>query len=108
MVDEDYLPRYLPFLYYLLPPYLSANICSGYMQIWALQEGTNLVVGGKSNRAKVEFEIELNKILDLVPELTNFENENVLVSASNSGVTIARSPLATNNFTEKAEKQPVD
>ncbi|KAG6552977.1 hypothetical protein Mapa_005314 [Marchantia paleacea] len=90
---------------------LMLTTCISYLshsQIWALQQGTNLVVGGKSNRAKVEFEIELNKILDLVPELTNFENENVLVSVNNSGVPIARSPLATNSYTEKGEKQPVD
>ncbi|KAL2635224.1 hypothetical protein R1flu_006703 [Riccia fluitans] len=72
---------------------LMLTSCISYLshsQVWALQEGTSLVVGGKSNRAKVEFEIQLNKILDLVPELKNFEEETVLVSASDSQVTIER------------------
>lgn len=40
-----------------------------HSQVWALQEGTSLVVGGKSNRARFEFEKELNEILDCVPEI---------------------------------------
>ncbi|GAB2230815.1 hypothetical protein Droror1_Dr00015109 [Drosera rotundifolia] len=40
-----------------------------HSQIWALQDGTMVVVGGKTNRAKVEFPNELNRLLDRVPEL---------------------------------------
>lgn len=39
-----------------------------FSQIWVLQEGGDLHVGGRTNRADVEFENELNKILDDVPE----------------------------------------
>ncbi len=31
--------------------------------MWALQNSNSLVVGGKTNRAKVEFELQLSKIL---------------------------------------------
>lgn len=40
-----------------------------HSQVWALQDGTWLLVGGKSNRAKLDFERELNDLLDLVPEV---------------------------------------
>ncbi|KAJ7299550.1 hypothetical protein O6H91_Y209800 [Diphasiastrum complanatum] len=40
-----------------------------HSQVWALQEGTTIVVGGKSNRAKLMFERELNELLDSVPEI---------------------------------------
>ena len=45
-----------------------------HSQVWALQDGTWLVVGGKSNRAKLEFERELNELLDLVPEVKSLES----------------------------------
>lgn len=40
-----------------------------HSQIWALQDGTTVVVGGKTNRAKGEFPEEMNRLLDRVPEL---------------------------------------
>ncbi|XP_040364833.1 cytochrome c biogenesis protein CCS1, chloroplastic isoform X3 [Rosa chinensis] len=40
-----------------------------HSQIWALQDGTAVVVGGKTNRAKGEFPEEMNRLLDRVPEL---------------------------------------
>jgi cytochrome c biogenesis protein len=40
-----------------------------HSQVWALQDGTWLLVGGKSNRAKLDFERELNDLLDLVQEV---------------------------------------
>ena len=39
------------------------------MKIWALQDGTAVVTGGKTNRAKAEFEEEINRLLDQVPEI---------------------------------------
>lgn len=39
------------------------------MKIWALQNGTTLVVGGRTNRAKNEFPDDMNRLLDQVPEL---------------------------------------
>lgn len=39
------------------------------LKIWALQDGTTVVVGGKTNRAKADFPDELNRLLDRVPEL---------------------------------------
>lgn len=44
-----------------------------HSQVWALQDGTWLVVGGKTNRAKLDFERELNELLDLVPEVKSLE-----------------------------------
>lgn len=38
-------------------------------KIWALQDGTTVVVGGKTNRAKGEFPDEMNSLLDRVPEI---------------------------------------
>ena len=38
-------------------------------KIWALQDGTSVVVGGKTNRAKAEFPDEMNRLLDQLPEL---------------------------------------
>lgn len=38
-------------------------------QIWALQDGTTVVIGGKTNRAKMEFPEEMNLLLDKVPEI---------------------------------------
>ncbi|XP_077224542.1 cytochrome c biogenesis protein family isoform X2 [Tasmannia lanceolata] len=42
------------------------------LKIWALQDGTNVVVGGKTNRAKIEFSEEMNHLLDKVPEIVGF------------------------------------
>jgi hypothetical protein len=38
------------------------------MQVWALQEGVDVHVGGKSNRAVVFFAQELEEILEEMPE----------------------------------------
>lgn len=38
-------------------------------KIWALQDGTTVIVGGKTNRAKGEFPEEMNYLLDRVPEI---------------------------------------
>ncbi|KAJ8450869.1 hypothetical protein Cgig2_032494 [Carnegiea gigantea] len=51
---------------------LMLTTCISYLshaQIWALQDGTTVVVGGKTNRAKADFPDELNRLLDCVPEL---------------------------------------
>ncbi|KAL3538940.1 hypothetical protein ACH5RR_002306 [Cinchona calisaya] len=40
-----------------------------HAQIWALQDGTTVVIGGKTNRAKAEFPEEMNLLLDRVPEI---------------------------------------
>ncbi|GMY05867.1 cytochrome c biogenesis protein CCS1, chloroplastic isoform X1 [Fagus crenata] len=40
-----------------------------HSQIWALQDGTTVIVGGKTNRAKAEFPEEMNRLLDRVPEI---------------------------------------
>lgn len=41
------------------------------VQVWGLQDGTSVVVGGKTNRAKGEFPQEINRLLDRVPELVD-------------------------------------
>ncbi|OVA18640.1 ResB-like domain [Macleaya cordata] len=46
---------------------LMLTTCISYLshsQIWALQDGTTVVVGGKTNRAKIEFPEEMNRLLD--------------------------------------------
>ncbi|EEF43309.1 conserved hypothetical protein [Ricinus communis] len=51
---------------------LMLTTCISYLshsQIWALQDGTSMVVGGKTNRAKGVFEDEVNRLLDQVPEI---------------------------------------
>lgn len=40
-----------------------------HFKIWALQDGTTVVIGGKTNRAKGEFPEEINRLLDQVPEI---------------------------------------
>ncbi|XP_078180197.1 cytochrome c biogenesis protein family [Carex rostrata] len=42
-----------------------------HSQIWALQDGSTVVVGGKTNRAKLEFSQEMNRLLCKVPELAS-------------------------------------
>nr|AKF43165.1 cytochrome c biogenesis protein [Erodium texanum] len=42
-----------------------------HSQIWALQDGTTLFIGGKTNRGKVEFSSEVNRLLDRVPEIVD-------------------------------------
>ncbi|GJN23179.1 hypothetical protein PR202_gb10806 [Eleusine coracana subsp. coracana] len=59
---------------------LMLTTCISYLshsQIWALQDGSTVVVGGKTNRAKLEFSEEMNRLLDKVPELIG-ANENVV------------------------------
>ncbi|CAA7048276.1 unnamed protein product [Microthlaspi erraticum] len=51
---------------------LMLTTCISYLshsQIWALQNGTTLVVGGRTNRAKNTFPDDMNRLLDQVPEL---------------------------------------
>ncbi|GKC42191.1 cytochrome c biogenesis protein CCS1, chloroplastic [Tanacetum coccineum] len=51
---------------------LMLTTCISYLshtQIWALQDGTTVVIGGKTNRAKIEFPEEMNRVLDRVPEI---------------------------------------
>lgn len=40
----------------------------GAVQVWALQDGADMHVGGKTNRATVTFMQEYTTILDAVPE----------------------------------------
>lgn len=49
------------------------------LQIWALQDGTTLIIGGKTNRAKGEFPSEMNRLLDLVPEIVNFSEKSEIL-----------------------------
>ncbi|CAA7393818.1 unnamed protein product [Spirodela intermedia] len=56
---------------------LMLTTCISYLahsQIWALQDGTTVVIGGKSNRAKLEFPEEINRLLDRVPELVGVDD----------------------------------
>ncbi len=41
----------------------------GFHQVWALQQGPYVYVAGKSNRAVLGFEKELDEVLEAVPEL---------------------------------------
>ncbi|KAF5178595.1 Cytochrome c biogenesis protein ccsb [Thalictrum thalictroides] len=53
---------------------LMLTTCISYLshsQIWALQDGTTVIIGGKTNRAKIEFPNEMNRLLDQVPEIVN-------------------------------------
>uniref|UniRef100_A0A0E0KJI0 ResB-like domain-containing protein n=1 Tax=Oryza punctata TaxID=4537 RepID=A0A0E0KJI0_ORYPU len=61
---------------------LMLTTCISYLshsQIWALQDGSTVVIGGKTNRAKLEFSEEMNRLLDKVPELISV-NENKINS----------------------------
>lgn len=40
-----------------------------HSQVWAVQEGRYIYVAGRSNRAVVAFEKELDELLEMVPEL---------------------------------------
>ncbi|GAB4853933.1 copper chaperone [Ancistrocladus abbreviatus] len=58
---------------------LMLTTCISYLshaQIWALQDGTTVVIGGKTNRAKGEFPVEMNRMLDRVPELVETSHQN--------------------------------
>ncbi|XP_028765837.1 cytochrome c biogenesis protein CCS1, chloroplastic [Neltuma alba] len=51
---------------------LMLTTCISYLshsQIWALQDGTTVIIGGKTNRAKAEFPEEMNSLLDKIPEI---------------------------------------
>ncbi|KAF8709904.1 hypothetical protein HU200_029619 [Digitaria exilis] len=64
---------------------LMLTTCISYLshsQIWALQDGSTVVVGGKTNRAKLEFSEEMNRLLDKVPELIGANIENIVDSKS--------------------------
>lgn len=65
---------------------LMLTTCISYLshaQIWALQLGNEVIVGGKTNRAKAEFPGEMNSLLDQVPEIV--ESSISEQSASTSG-----------------------
>lgn len=49
-----------------------------HSQVWAVQEGTTLYVGGRSNRARLAFAKELNDILEEVPEVHEMPNVAVV------------------------------
>ncbi|KAL1811913.1 hypothetical protein ACET3Z_021978 [Daucus carota] len=52
--------------------FLMLTTCISFLshsQVWALQDGTSVVVGGKTNRAKTEFPDAINRLLDQVPEI---------------------------------------
>jgi len=67
-----------------------------HSQVWALQEGTTVVVGGKSNREKLGFPVELNRILDSIPEIVSREHveTNEAVSLEDDDI----SSLSENQF----------
>ncbi|XP_061357744.1 cytochrome c biogenesis protein CCS1, chloroplastic [Gastrolobium bilobum] len=51
---------------------LMLTTCISYLshsQVWALQDGTRVVIGGKTNRAKAEFPEDMNRLLNKVPEI---------------------------------------
>ncbi|XVE93546.1 hypothetical protein REPUB_Repub01dG0204000 [Reevesia pubescens] len=51
---------------------LMLTTCISYLshaQIWALQDETTVIIGGKTNRAKAEFPDEMNRLLDRAPEI---------------------------------------
>ncbi|XP_057964230.1 cytochrome c biogenesis protein CCS1, chloroplastic [Malania oleifera] len=45
-----------------------------HSQVWALQDGTMVVVGGKTNRARGGFPEEMDRLLDQVPEITDLSS----------------------------------
>lgn len=51
---------------------LMLTTCISYLshaQVWALQDGTTVIIGGKTNRAKGEFPEEMDRLLNRVPEI---------------------------------------
>lgn len=58
-----------------LPPIPSVPSVSFpfFLQVWALQEGSTVHLGGKTNRAKYSFQDELNEIVDSIPEVKSVE-----------------------------------
>ena len=60
----------VPFVYLGFGMLMITSIISylSHSQVWALQEGSNLHVGGRTNRATVEFKAEYNNILNSIPE----------------------------------------
>ncbi|KAL9231621.1 hypothetical protein vseg_006823 [Gypsophila vaccaria] len=57
---------------------LMLTTCISYLshsQLWALQDGTTVVIGGKTNRAKAEFPVEINSLLNRVPELVEVSHK---------------------------------
>ena len=58
-------PRFQFNTYSSVPLFSFLNI----QKIWALQDGTMVIVGGNTNRAKAEFPEEMNRLPDRVPEM---------------------------------------
>jgi hypothetical protein len=52
--------------------------------VWALQDGDSLIIGGKSNRRKEDFQQEIDRILNLVPEIVAREKLVVAVLPNGS------------------------
>ncbi len=48
-----------------------------HSQVWAVQQGQYVYVSGRSNRATIAFERELDEMLDAVPELKPGQGEPV-------------------------------
>ncbi|KAK6946201.1 ResB-like domain [Dillenia turbinata] len=64
---------------------LMLTTCISYLshsQIWALQDGTTVIVGGKTNRAKAEFPDEINRLLSRVPKLVGSSKAKQIDSTS--------------------------
>nr|AKF43182.1 cytochrome c biogenesis protein [Pelargonium incrassatum] len=56
-----------------------------HSQIWALQDGTTVFIGGKTNRAKAEFSSEVNRLLDRVPEIVEASGNKASPNSAISG-----------------------
>jgi cytochrome c biogenesis protein len=39
-----------------------------HSQVWGMQSGSSVVVGGKTNRALVGFQVEMDEVVESVPE----------------------------------------
>jgi len=62
-------------------------VCCGALcvvQVWALQQGSNVYLVGRSNRSKVLFEQELDAVIDQVPELPPTQTAAVAAPVSAS------------------------
>ncbi|KAG9440873.1 hypothetical protein H6P81_021038 [Aristolochia fimbriata] len=59
-----------------------------HSQVWALQDGTAVVVGGKSNRAKIEFSNEMDRLLNNVPEIVSFNDSTQGMSSQSETTNI--------------------
>ena len=65
-----------------------------------MQDGDLLVIGGKSNRRMAEFEQEIDRILNLVPEIVTSEKVTVPVLPNGSQSNSALSKNEVKMFSE--------